>query len=619
MTDAQTPISYEDALARFLEEEAPSNTIPGLLEEYAQALSRDTARTVAVLEKHIKDPETSFEKKWISVELLGYLDPFPFELCGGLAIDPTINYEIKMLAILAINRNKDGVDPAKFAEILGIFAKNEDNPLDKRIEAIRILESLGTLSLEALSGLLDDREFNIRFHAMRSLLSGVGEPAIPALKKLTHDETVRIRQELADSLSKIGIPAIPLLKELIKDPFPDVYNTAIWALGKIGEASLDTLIQESQEAPMKRGTIAGALGSVGEKAIPELLKLCQDENYEVRRKAIISLAQIGAPAFPTLLAQLEQQPQEIKSVIESLLKEIIQNGKLSTFTSRSSPFRPEEVAENLVDLTAEVLILRDEEQSDPHFSAETVVELLSWVIQIHPQLRTNVMARLVKIALEQTPNAWQRAVDIAKKIGEADFVAKIKEQENIPEQILIRIMDRVGGFEGAAFFQSRQQTLHDEVTEGLEPLRKIEEISNSYWHSLTNQSEATFKQTRWLNVALFVTGILLIIALAVILFISDELSKQLIGAIGTIGTFFAIYSKAFWKIPIENIQKFNREQFRLQIAFIGFMNRLTQLRLQYQRKYMEDTVSMEDLEQYQKMVSDTIDQAAQVIDEITRK
>jgi len=94
---------------------------------------------------------------------------------------------------LAINRNKDKVDHAKFAEVLGIFAKNENNSLDNRIEAIRILESLGAPSLEALSGLLDDREFNIRFHAMRSLLSGVGEPAIPALKKLTHDEIIRIR------------------------------------------------------------------------------------------------------------------------------------------------------------------------------------------------------------------------------------------------------------------------------------------------------------------------------------------------------------------------------------------------------------------------------------------
>ena len=101
MTDEQIPVSYEDALAKFLKEEMPSNTIPGFLDEYAQALSRDTPRTIAALEKHIKDPETTTGQAWPSVELLGYLDPFPFELCGDLANDPEINYEIKMLAILS--------------------------------------------------------------------------------------------------------------------------------------------------------------------------------------------------------------------------------------------------------------------------------------------------------------------------------------------------------------------------------------------------------------------------------------------------------------------------------------------------------------------------------------
>ena len=159
--------------------------------------------------------------------------------------------------------------------------------------------------------------------------------AIPALRPLLQDKNARVRRWAAWALAKIGPQsnvAIPELIGLLSDRDAQVRHSACWALGMMGEAAkpavpelakllddrtgfvrgaaaqslgwigpqakeaIPVLAQKLATDPSVRACAAVALSKMGwepDAALPEFVRLLQDEDWSVRRAAGDCAGQYG--------------------------------------------------------------------------------------------------------------------------------------------------------------------------------------------------------------------------------------------------------------------------------------------------------------------------------------
>ncbi|MEG4493943.1 HEAT repeat domain-containing protein, partial [Microcoleus sp. D3_18_C4] len=110
--------------------------------------------------------------------------------------------------------------------------------------------------------------------------------------------------------------AIPELLKLVEHSDSDVRRMAAYALGNIGDAQaipgLLKLVEDSDSHV--RRSAADALGAIGdEQAIPGLLKLVEDSDSHVRRSAADALGAIGdEQAIPGLLKLVEHSDSDVR-------------------------------------------------------------------------------------------------------------------------------------------------------------------------------------------------------------------------------------------------------------------------------------------------------------------
>ncbi len=117
--------------------------------------------------------------------------------------------------------------------------------------------------------------------------------------------------EAEHNLVKIGEKALPPLIELLDDQDPRVKTLAAETLGKIGDVkALRPLVSylDDQDVTM-RVYVVNALGCIkSASAVKPLIKCLQDENWEVRKSAAEVLGGIGdSQAIKPLIAALEDE------------------------------------------------------------------------------------------------------------------------------------------------------------------------------------------------------------------------------------------------------------------------------------------------------------------------
>jgi hypothetical protein len=115
--------------------------------------------------------------------------------------------------------------------------------------------------------------------------------------------------------------------------------------------------------------------------------------------------------------------------------------------------------------------------------------------------------------------------------------------------------------------------------------------------------------SKWMSVGVFLVGTAVVIWAFVLVSLSNEPWQQVSAALAGIVSFLAMYSRRFWKEPVEQIQKFSAQQARLQVAFIGYMNRVAQLRLFFEDVYTKGDVTIEDFNRYQEWLREATDEA----------
>jgi len=219
----------------------------------------------------------------------------------------------------------------------------ESGSAEERFEAVRILGDMGPNAMEALPTLLsvlgDRTQFQVhdsgptpQSHGAFTVLpkgsvwvyTNTGAQAAKALARIANPDALvpiladslssansNVRENAAHGLAAIGTQAEEAIAQLLavidaSDGFDLDRDAAFSALGKIGEPSVDSLVELLTHSQARiRIDATRALGSTGStRAIDHLIGQLSDSNVRVREASASALAQIGAPAYEDVVGQL---------------------------------------------------------------------------------------------------------------------------------------------------------------------------------------------------------------------------------------------------------------------------------------------------------------------------
>jgi HEAT repeat protein len=158
-------------------------------------------------------------------------------------------------------------------------------------------------AVTVLSESLKSNDKRLRAAAARGLheLNAPHEMVAEALSGMMADKDPVVRANVADALSSIGEAAVPkLIKALQNDDLQSLAVAVIQRLGPKAKDAVPALIDELKDpSPEYRHEVEFALGAIGpdaKAAVPALIKEMQDEDPRVRRTACYALGKIGPAA-----------------------------------------------------------------------------------------------------------------------------------------------------------------------------------------------------------------------------------------------------------------------------------------------------------------------------------
>ena len=144
-------------------------------------------------------------------------------------------------------KNLAEIDPTDGKAVPLLREKLKGQDIFGRIEALRVLNKMGTKAKPALPEIIAVLKDNRDDEAMRlagEILSKFGSEsavAIPVFIEFMNSKYRNYQDYSANMLSKIGVPAIPALVDRLKNGETDTKEAAATALGKIGPAAKDAI------------------------------------------------------------------------------------------------------------------------------------------------------------------------------------------------------------------------------------------------------------------------------------------------------------------------------------------------------------------------------------------
>ena len=181
------------------------------------------------------------------------------------------------------------------------------NPHMRERAMVDIIDNRDDTTIPRLMSALDAEDTVYRRAAVKTL-GAVGTDAVPAIvEALGSSDNVTVRGSCAKALAQVALyypeepfPELGLqgLKKSLNDPNPVVHIASAMALGEIGDAALEILVETLQTTDnvALAVSIANALASVGgDQAVELLTKLSEDDSVDgyVKETAISALSQIG--------------------------------------------------------------------------------------------------------------------------------------------------------------------------------------------------------------------------------------------------------------------------------------------------------------------------------------
>lgn len=174
---------------------------------------------------------------------------------------------------------------------------------------------------------LKDGDAARREEAAATLGSMVPKPkvAVPALVQVIRDDDPKVRRAAIAALGRLGPDAqdsVPVLLQVYEDrnEEQEIRWAAIAAFGQMGTGAEDAVpvmikMMAKDINSAGAGQIQMAVTHMGPAAVPELVRLLQDENAEVRAHAAVALNWIGPgarDAVPELIRSLEDDANSVR-------------------------------------------------------------------------------------------------------------------------------------------------------------------------------------------------------------------------------------------------------------------------------------------------------------------
>ncbi len=146
------------------------------------------------------------------------------------------------------------------------------------------------------------------------------------------DEDHRIRAAAAEALGKMELDAadgVPELLNALKDKKLDVQSEAVTALVLLTTAGVPELLQKVREADRKGHwvvpvAIAQAIGKP-KADLASLVKELRDKNPQVRTRAALQFAELGAkahPVLPLLTKALEDEDPQVRLMVAMVIARV---------------------------------------------------------------------------------------------------------------------------------------------------------------------------------------------------------------------------------------------------------------------------------------------------------
>jgi HEAT repeat protein len=198
-----------------------------------------------------------------------------------------------------------GIDDTQVIEpLVGALGDRDD----VRQAAVEALERIGAPAVEPLIGALENG-FSPAREAAAQVLGKIGDtraaqPLVGALKDRNHP----VRKAAAEALGKMGDSrATEPLVAVLKDSNPAVRRAAAETLISIGIPAIEPLIKALGNKYIGRD-VAGVLVKIGSAAVEPLIEALQDEDREVRKRAILALGRMrDTRAVEPLIAALDDR------------------------------------------------------------------------------------------------------------------------------------------------------------------------------------------------------------------------------------------------------------------------------------------------------------------------
>lgn len=196
-----------------------------------------------------------------------------------------------------------------------------DSDSHVREQAAEALALIGRQSIPALLDALGSTHQTTRSAAAEAIAilgDAANDSAIALVAAYKAEADPEVRGKLIRALSKIGYPSdefSPLLFDAFKDEHEPVRHAAINAILMLNsEATLPVLIEmlkgRSAEDRERAAYVLGRMGPKARSAVPDLIDGIQQFGENSALPLSAALVQIGTPAIPALMEQLQRQSVE---------------------------------------------------------------------------------------------------------------------------------------------------------------------------------------------------------------------------------------------------------------------------------------------------------------------
>lgn len=173
-----------------------------------------------------------------------------------------------------------------------------------------LIHNLQSPDLQVRTAAIDEL---VRLRASRAV-EPLGALLKSRSKPISHSD-YRLSMKAADALAVLGEVAVPTLLEIMREGTEYTQMLAATALTNIGRPAVNAVINELVAAPLElRRKLIWILQAVKDhRAVPQLIKLLEDDDSKVRRYAAWALGEIGEPScIPALIAALEDRHGRVR-------------------------------------------------------------------------------------------------------------------------------------------------------------------------------------------------------------------------------------------------------------------------------------------------------------------